>query len=443
MATLYSWTRITLAFAFAMHMDAQESSVELLLSARAKIMDSLNRLPRYMCTQAVDRTMYEPDVPERAGSACDEGRRPRSKHLVYSDRLRLDVAIASSGELYSWVGEHKFSDRDLPDIVQDGAISTGSFGGYLLGIFSGDGATFTYSGETSKQGRTVAEFGFHVPHETSHYLFGNRADRMFTGYDGTFLVDSESGDLAHIDIRTSQLPPGTGACYVATTLDYGRVRIKNMDFLLPTAMRLQIVKTDGGEAENRSVFSSCHEFVGESTLKFDAPTTADAGRGRSDWKSQALAIPPGLQFLVALTQGIDTATAAVGDVLNAKLTTPIQDHARVLVPMGAPITARIVQIRHYYGKPSKVLLEVRLETVDVGGVSMHLAAAPYFGPVFQKAPKGALRQRVNLGTLGILQDHSASFEFRDVPQAYLIASGLESRWVTQKPEATNSAAPLP
>jgi hypothetical protein len=442
MATLNSWIRITLAFAFAMLVDAQENPVELLLSARAKIMDSLNRLPRYMCTQAVDRTMYELDVPERAGSGCDEGRRSRSKHLVYSDRLRLDVAIASSGELYSWVGEHKFSDRDLPDIVQDGAISTGSFGGFLRGIFSDDGATFTYNGETSKQGGTVAEFGFHVPHGTSHYFFGRRADRVLTGYDGTFLVDSESGDLAQIDIRTSRLPPETGACYVATTLDYGRVRIKNMDFLLPAATRLQIVKTDGGEAENRSVFSSCHEFLGESTLKFDAPTV-DAQRGRSDWKSQALVIPPGLPFLVALTQGIDTATAAVGDVLHAKLSTPIQDHASVLVPIGAPITARIVQVRHYYGKPSKVLLEVRLETVDVGGVSMHLPAAPYFGPVFQRAPKGTLRQRVDLGILGTLQDHSASFEFRDVPRAYLIASGLESRWVTQKPEATNSAAPLP
>jgi len=46
---------------------------------------------------------------------------------------------------------------------------------------------FTYNGETVLDGRTLAEFGFRVSYENSHYPFGNGQHRVITGYDGTFL----------------------------------------------------------------------------------------------------------------------------------------------------------------------------------------------------------------------------------------------------------------
>jgi hypothetical protein len=436
------WARFTLALACAALLRAQQDPISLLRVVRTKIADSLDRMPKYMCTETVDRSMFASDVQESESKACEERPGRRSTHLTSSDRLRLDVAMAAAVEMYSWVGESRFSDRDLLDIVHEGAISNGSFAAFLIGIFRTEDASFTYSGETTEDGRTVAEFGFRVPYEMSHYTYGDGTHRMLTGYDGTFLVDSKSGDLVRLDIRTNRLPRETAACYASTTLDYGRVRIKDFDFLLPTAARLRILKTDGGEADNRTVFSNCHEFLGESTISFDAPPSLTVSDARHSKGSRAVIIPPGLLFRVALTQGIDTAGAAVGDPIQAKLIVPIEDGSKVLIPAGAAIAARIVRIRHYYGSASAVALDIKLETVDVGGVAMALTAVPDNGRGFRKGKKGTMQQRVELGTLHGLEDRAAAFVFRDVPAHYLIASGLESKWETATPEA-GDAAPSP
>jgi hypothetical protein len=366
------WVRVTLLFLFAALLRAQEDPADLLLLTRGKVADTLDRLPHYMCTQTqtIDRAMYEPDVRERGSAACEKGPEQRNTHLTSSDRLRLDVAMASAAEMYSWIGESRFSDQDLLDMVHEGAISTGSFAAFLTGIFRTEGATFTYNGETIKEGRPLAEFGFRVPYEESHYMYGEGKYRVVTGYDGTFLVDSKSGDLVQLDVRTSRLPQETGACYASTSLDYGRMRIKGIDFLLPTAARLRILKTDGGERENRTVFSNCHEFLGESTVVFDAPPSSTIADTRRGGVARAFRIPPGLPFRVALTMGINTATAAAGDPIQARLLTPIQNGSKVLVPMGAGIAARIDRLRQYYGSPSAVALDIKLETVEIGGVPM-------------------------------------------------------------------------
>src|SRR5256885_10902552 len=56
--------------------------------------------------------------------------------------------------------------------------------------------------------------------------------------------------------------------------------------------------------------------------------------------------------------------------------------------------SRIVRIRQYYGSPSRVVLDVKLETVDVGGVPMRLTAVPDSGRGFEKTKRGTMRQRV-------------------------------------------------
>ena len=238
---------LLLAFMITTGVQAQEDPMDLLRRVQARVADSADRMPRYMCTQTVDRAIYERDFHDR-GSACDEGFK-RRVHLTSSDRLRLDVGITTTAEIYAWVGESRFNDRDLLDMVHEGAISTGSFGGYLNAIFRTDDANFTYNGETAQDGRTLSEFGYRVPYEKSHYRYGLLQHSAITGYDGTFLVDTKTADLVRLEVRTSRLPTETGACHASTTLDYGRVRLRGADFLLPSASTLRIFHIDGGEAE--------------------------------------------------------------------------------------------------------------------------------------------------------------------------------------------------
>jgi hypothetical protein len=114
--------------------------------------------------------------------------------------------------------------------------------------------------------------------------------------------------------------------------------------------------------------------LGARTITFDSPSDARVREKRHGPASHVLTIPAGLPFLVALTQEINTATAAAGDPIQAKLITPIKDGSKTLVPRGAAIAARIVRIRQLYG--SSVFLDVKLEIVDVKGVSIRLTAAP-------------------------------------------------------------------
>jgi hypothetical protein len=112
-------------------------------------------------------------------------------------------------------------------------------------------------------------------------------------------------------VRTSELPVEVGACQATTSLDYSRIRIHNSTFLPPREAQLDILNTDGSEWRNRTVFSSCHEFLGQSTLSFDGPPpkASVAAQGKA-LTPRPLALPAGLQFKLQFTQPIDTETAA-------------------------------------------------------------------------------------------------------------------------------------
>ena len=209
--------------------------------------------------------------------------------------------------------------------------------------------------------------------------------------------------------------------------DYARVSLKGVEFLLPSTSLLRIYNPDGSELENRATFSNCHEFLGEWTLTFDAPTDVTPPGQRDGRAAKSVSIPAGLPFGVALTAGIDTATAAAGGSIPAKLVTPIRDGFKVLVPAGAPVAARIVGIRQTYGRPPSVSLDVKLESVAVKGTPVRLVARL---TTAVDARNGFRRQSVELGTLRGLADRSATFVIRNCAQPCLIGSGLESSWVT-------------
>jgi hypothetical protein len=433
------WSRFLLALSFAAGLQAQQDPTDLFLRVRARIEESLDRLPNYMCTQTIDRYQYQPDVTDNS-LACDESAKQPSTHLSSSDRLRFDVSVKSTGEMYGWAGENRFDDRELVEIVKDGAISTGSFTAFLASIFSNEAVRFTYNGEMTQDGRPFAEFGFYVPSEKSHYFFNFAERRAVTGYDGTFLVNPKTADIARLSIRTSQLPAETGACYSSTTLDYTRIRLQGVEFLLPRLSVMRVFSRDGRVAVNHTVYSNCHEFLGESTLTFGTPTNVPSGEQRPGSAPEIFVIPPKLRFRVALTEGIDTATAAAGDSIKAKLMTPIRDRRKVLVPIGAAITGRIVEIRQLYASSPSVLLVFKLETVDAGGVTVQLAATPDTAKNFAQSKPGTLQRRIELGALRSVEERSAELEFRNVRLPYLISRGAESTWITTTPATVDSGS---
>jgi hypothetical protein len=441
------WIRLLLlcsftAAAWAQGVPAGQSPADdpkdLLLRVRNNLMGTIERLPRYMCTLTIDRAQYDPD-PFEPPPSCDDVIGRKNKGQVQprpseTDRLRLDVAIAVTNEIYSWVGEDRFDDRDLFDLVRQGAVQTGSFSTFLSSIFTGSAASFSYNGDTALGGRPLVEFGFQVPREKSNYVFGNRREHVTAGYEGTFLADPKTGDLVRLVVRTSELPAEVGSCQATTTLDYDRVHLNDSDFLLPREARLDILNTDGAELRNRTVYSSCHEFRGVSTVRFDEPAAAAAPAAGQASAASRLEVPAGLPFKVVFTQPIDTAAAAAGDRVKAKLNSAIRDaSSKVLAPEGSEITARIVKLERFEGPPSALKIIVKLETVYVGGTPHSFTAT--MNSVGQRfAKEMGLERRVPLGSFDILGDLGGGlFEFRDAKPDFVVRSGLESTWMTAAP----------
>jgi len=151
-------------------------------------------------------------------------------------------------------------------------------------------------------------------------------------------------------VRTGHLPSDTAVCEATTTMNYIRFRLNGSDFLLPSETRLHIDEMSGVEMENRTVYSGCYEFLGESTLKFETPPDVPIQKASAPCVQTALSA--GLRFSLALAEDIHVATAAAGDVVKAVLTTDLRDRAnKVVVRKHTPVLCRIGRIRrHYYCK---------------------------------------------------------------------------------------------
>lgn len=407
---------------------AQPDPGDLLQRVTQRVLDTVGKLPKYMCTQTIDRSEYNP-IGGSTGHKCEPYARKQLR-LTTSDRLRLDVAV-SGQEMYSWVGESHFDDRSLFQLVRNGALSTGSFVSFLTVVFRDDEASFSYKGQTSEAGRPLAEFEFRVPVQSSHYIFSGSGNRVTTGYFGSIYVDPQSADLVRLVVHTEPLPLETGACESNSTLDYSRVRLNGADFLLPSRAQLHILNVTGFEMENSTVYSACHEFLGESKLSFDSGP--DFGVNTAGKSTAAVDLPSGLPFTIALTHRIDQTTAAAGDKITARLTAPIADAKhQVLVPKGALVSARIVQIRRFYGLSPSLRLVLKLETVDLAGAPRPLSAQPDFRvPVTSYATSAPPRRIPTISVRLDNQDRQAAvFIFSDTNGNFVDSIGFESKWLT-------------
>ena len=344
----------------------------LLREVRKKVLATVTKLPRYLCTETIDRAIRKP-AGSAAGVSCDDLAGLKKKGAerireIVSDRLRLDVAVSADDEMYSWAGADRFGDRSLADLVGNGATSTGAFATFLASIFGTGSAHFTYNGDIDA---STGEFGFVVPLEKSNYTVGNKLHQAIVKYHGTFRVDTKTFDLLRLTIHADELPKEIGACDDSTTLEYQHLQINSADFLLPKSARLLVSNIDGSELDNQTTFSGCHEFHGESTLNFDVPSEPQSAQaaGKTDAPQT---IPPGIPFTITLTQSIDTATAAAGDLVKARLTGAIRSKQKeVLVPKNAPVLGRIVELEKFYGNAGSgvqaLRVGIQLESVEING----------------------------------------------------------------------------
>jgi hypothetical protein len=116
-----------LALAAAPLLGAGEDPTDVLIRLRDQVLGHSERIPNYTCVETIHRDRYQSAI--NAPKTCDDlisrRKQPNFSHMVQlttSDRLRLDVALAADGEMYSWAGAAKFEERDIDELIPDGAI---------------------------------------------------------------------------------------------------------------------------------------------------------------------------------------------------------------------------------------------------------------------------------------------------------------------------------
>jgi hypothetical protein len=425
---------LLLFLAFAGPLETHQNSADdvkvILLNARKKVIKTIESLPKYLCTETVDRYTFQPEITLE-GASCAELAKERSSadfglRKSTSDRLKLDVAVSGNSEMYSWAGEDHFSSHSLHSLVQNGATSTGTFASFLGSIFGTEAATFAYNGDVNAEGDVLAEFGFQVPVEKSSYSIRNSLADSIVGYGGVFWVDLKTFDLVRLSISADHLPIELNACETGTTLDYEHIQLNHADFLIPKDVHWHVVNLDGSEFTSRTVFSACHEFLGESTLRFDAaPEETQAAAPKS-----VMVLPPDLTFSLVLLDPISTATAAAGDLFRAKLAAAIRvKGGGISIPKDAIITGRIMRIERQYGpKSQSSMLGLKPETIQANGAAQPFHAQLGSAISRHKKVAGTLILRQNLGTFDEMSDQEDSavdsLQFEHVKDGYVIPAGL-------------------
>jgi hypothetical protein len=431
---------------------AERDAVNVLARFGEIVRGNASRIPNFTCVETIERQYYRARLtttPRNCDDlAAERKRRGYKLTLEGADRLRLDVRAGITAEMYSWPGANRFEDRDLWDIIGYGPSASGPFAASLLEVVQGDATDFAFLDETESGGRKLFQYSFRVPAERSHYFIYMPQGTVATAWDGTLLLDPETSELARMTTRTSELPPEALACELTTASDYGRVSLGGREFPLSRETRQRFIDRSGDEVENIVTFSACREYQAESRVSFgSAPEDAPAGPAKAD-SAPRLDLPAGLPVIIALTAGIDSATAAGGDRFTGRLAKPVlDDRKRTLAPEGSVVAGRLIKVAVRM-QPPEVAIVLNVETVRIDGaeVAFHVAgrtpssrSGEWLRDILSSLTIGAGGSHSGGSASGItITDHPPAPEgelnaLRFPGTRKVLEPGFKTEWVTVKP----------
>ncbi|HEY2016394.1 MAG TPA: TrbI/VirB10 family protein, partial [Bryobacteraceae bacterium] len=338
-----------------------------------------------------------------------------------------------------WVGAGRFESTSTPEMLGGSPLATGPFGAFLLGIFGNSEVHFFYEREEALGGKNLLAYRYRVPVALSRYelLVGER--RRTIPYDGMLFLDPDSAELRRLTVHTTALEAGLRVCEATTTVDFGRQRIGDTDYLLPRESRLYAVGI-GTESENVTTWSGCRQYRADSVIHFD-----EAGAvGRTPQVSAADGaggpLPPGTIVTLALETEIDTGVAAAGDEVVARLEQEVIDSQtkRVLAPAGARVHGRITRMEHHLVEPRSFHISILFETLESLGVTTPFSAeldskAGRLSEFTISAAEQLNAQSASAAALRPDTSESAgrTLVFPTTRERYVVPRGYEMRWKTK------------
>jgi hypothetical protein len=216
-------------------------------------------------------------------------------------------------------------------------------------------------------------------------------------------------------------------CALDAELDYSSVPARG-DLLLPARGQLRIAFQDARHTNNVTTFAACREYTTESELVFDeAPPASDAAPAAST--APQIALPIGLPVTLAFTAPIDTATAAAGDLVQAKVVRPVRraGSAATLIPAGATVHGRLTRVERHLLPEPYFLVAMSFNRLDWGGASHRFAA--------RLEPSAELVRQLGTNVLGrsgggLRYWGVGVLLFPSGREKWVIPAGYQSKWTT-------------
>ncbi|MFN7936325.1 MAG: hypothetical protein U0R19_23550 [Bryobacteraceae bacterium] len=318
------WAPFAFLLAAPLSFAQQELSPDALLLAKVKLRaaENLEKLPNYTCLETIERSR----------------RRASTRRFELVDLLRLEVGLVDRKELFAWPGSGEFTDTEIADMVGHGAIGNGSFALHARSLFLSGVPAFTYIGERIREGRATHRWDYRVPLIHSGYTMRVKPQKGIVGYQGSVWVDASTLDLLRIEIQVTEIPPNLPISTSTESLDYQSVPIAGTNFLLPQSSELTIVDLQGNESRNRTRFSNCRQFSGESVLTFDDAPGAATEAKKPPTK---IVLPADLELELDLRTPIEPGVTAVGDTVEAIVVRDVKRKGVVFLPKGTKVTGRV------------------------------------------------------------------------------------------------------
>jgi hypothetical protein len=326
-------------------------SPELLLLARIKqkTEQTLSHLPDYICLETIERW-----------------RKPsQSSSFRPTDTIRFEVAHVGGTELFAWPGASQLGEKSLSEMVGSGTIGTGAFSLCLRSVFGGTAPVFTYVGEERIGDRRAVRYDYRISVMNTPIQLRSGAGHGFAGESGSFWADPVSLEVIRILSKAEDIPPGLGIVSYVMDIYYGKVRIGDSDFLLPEKAEMVATLATGEVSRNMAGFADCRKYRSESVISFDKFPEPQATAVPASPPS-AVTLPAGLRLETELLAEIDSAKAAVGDKIEARLRNEVRRDGQNLVPKGAVVQGRLVRLQRSAAAPAGVFIAIEFSELQFG-----------------------------------------------------------------------------
>jgi hypothetical protein len=196
-----------------------------------------------------------------------------------------------------------------------------------------------------------------------------------------------------------------------------------------------MVALQGSMNRNRTRFSRCRQYTGESTLIFDEPEPESAAAPPEP--PRVLEAPAKVRLNLALAAPIVFATAAVGDPVTAELTSPMRVGTGVVLPKGSLVHGRIRSLRtSYLGRQTGRAVGLMFHEAVSGNTTVRFQATL---EDIRTAMPGIRTRSVFGGSMARPENEALTGSvFFVLSHLQQLAKGLRMTWQTTAPSAEDN-----